>query len=67
MSDLDLFPVINPNIGEVIERESALNGEDLILDEEIQPSSHNEIFSKKNIKLEVSKTKKSRSKTSLKS
>ena len=55
MSDLDLFPVINPNIGEVIERESALNGEDLILDEEIQPSSHNEIFSKKNIKLEVSK------------
>tara|TARA_R110001592_G_scaffold182498_3_gene425772 strand:+ start:16794 stop:17573 length:780 start_codon:yes stop_codon:yes gene_type:complete len=54
MSDLDLFPVINPNIGEVIERENAVAGEDLILDDEIQPSSHNEIFSKSNVKLQVS-------------
>ena len=53
MSDLELFPVINPNIEEIIERENAVAGEDLILDEEAA-IGHNDIFSKSNVKLEVS-------------
>ena len=53
MSDLELFPVINPNIEEIIERENAVAGEDLVLDDE-PAIGHNEIFSKSNVKLEVS-------------
>lgn len=53
MSDLELFPVINPNIEEIIERENAVAGEDLVLDEEAV-IGHNDIFSKSNVKLEVS-------------
>ncbi len=53
MSDLELFPVINPNIEEIIERENAVAGEDLVLDEEAA-IGHNDIFSKSNVKLEVS-------------
>jgi hypothetical protein len=53
MSDLELFPVINPNIEEIIERENAVAGEDLILDDD-PVIGHNEIFSKSNVKLEVS-------------
>ena len=58
MADLSLFPVINPNIEEIIEREQALDGENVILETE-EPIGHNEIFSnKKNVKLSVSQPKK---------
>ena len=55
MADLSLFPTINPNIEEIIEREASLDGENVIIEEEPQVG-HNEIFTnKKNIKLEVKK------------
>ena len=58
MADLSLFPTINPNIEEIIERQDAIDGENLVVDEEPQELGHNDIFGKKpkeeNVKLEVS-------------
>ena len=62
MSDLSLFPEINPNIEEIIEREDALDGDDLIIDEE-KELGHNDIFTNKkisknkNVKIEIAPKK----------
>ena len=56
MSDLELFPVINPNIEEIIERESAIDGENVSIPEEEERLSHKDIFSgdgEKNVKMSV--------------
>ena len=34
MSDLSLFPEINPNIEEIIEREQSIDGDEVIIDHE---------------------------------
>lgn len=58
MADLSLFPTINPNIEEIIERQESIDGENLVVDEAPEELSHNDIFGKKakeqNVKLEVS-------------
>tara|TARA_R110000824_G_scaffold65532_2_gene170579 strand:+ start:10666 stop:11361 length:696 start_codon:yes stop_codon:yes gene_type:complete len=62
MTDLSLFPVINPNIEEIIEREDALDGDDVIIDEE-KELGHNDIFTNKkistrqNVKMEIAPKK----------
>ena len=58
MSDLALFPVINPNIEEVIERENAIDGENLTIADPVMENrlEHKDIFStsgEKNIKISV--------------
>ena len=58
MADLSLFPTINPNIEEIIERQDAIDGENLVVEEEPKELSHNDIFGKnaktENVKLQVS-------------
>mgnify|MGYP003627490957 FL=1 len=58
MADLSLFPTINPNIEEIIERQEAIDGANLVVEEAPEELGHNDIFGKKakgtqNIKLEV--------------
>jgi hypothetical protein len=56
MADLSLFPEINPNIEEIIEREDALDGENVIIEEEKEPVGHNDIFTN-NVKIKVAPKK----------
>ena len=58
MSDLELFPVINPNVEEIIERENAIDGENLTIADPVMENrlQHKDIFStsgEKNIKISV--------------
>ena len=60
MSDLRLFPEINPNIEEIIEREQSIDGDEVIIDQEPE-LGHNDIFTNKkqnqNIKIQVAPKK----------
>jgi hypothetical protein len=60
MADLSLFPEINPNIEEIIEREQSIDGDEVIIDQEPE-LGHNDIFTnkkqKQNIKIQVAPKK----------
>jgi len=58
MADLSLFPEINPNIEEIIEREQSIDGDEVIIDQEPE-LGHNDIFTnkKQNVKMEVAPKK----------
>ncbi len=64
-----LFPEVNPNINEVMEREKALDGEEVIMEEDKEEKTEQkDIFvtkkskPKKNVKLEVGEKKEKKDK-----